>query len=86
VVAATAGQTLTVSMAIGEYDGTGNAYFNVLPPGSTGEAIHNGSVSGPLITDMALPVDGDYTIRIYQMGSDADVGKTTAYEITVVVK
>jgi hypothetical protein len=35
---------------------------------------------------MALPVDGDYTIRIYQMGSDADVGKTTAYEITVVVK
>jgi len=41
----------------------GAAYFNVLPPGSTGEAIFVGSSEGNHLS--ALPSDGDYTIRVY---------------------
>lgn len=83
LLGARAGQTMAVSLIPGESSGFGTVYFNVLPPGSTGEAIYNGSLDGLDATGIALPADGDYVIRVYQMGDDADSGATTAYTISV---
>lgn len=77
------GQTMSVSLIPGESNGNGTIYFNIMPPGSTGEAIYNGSIDGLDATGIVLPSDGDYTIRVYQMGDDADSGKTTAFMISV---
>ena len=43
------------------------AYFNVLPPGSSGEAIFVGSSAGNHFIG-ELPSDGDYILRVYLMG------------------
>ena len=56
-----------------------------MPPGSAGEAIYNGSMDGLDVTGIVLPADGDYTIRVYQMGNDEDTGKTTAFTISVAI-
>ena len=77
------GQKMYVSLIAGEANGDGTIYFNILPPGSTGEAIYNGSINGLDATGIVLPKDGDYVIRVYQMGNDADTGKTTAFMISV---
>jgi hypothetical protein len=77
------GQTMAVSLIPGESNGNGSIYFNILPPGSTGEAIYNGSIDGLDATGIVLPKSGDYVIRVYQMGNDADSGKTTAFMISV---
>jgi hypothetical protein len=83
VLGAKKGQTMAVSLIPGESNGNGTIYFNIMPPGSTGEAIYNGSIDGLDATGIKLPKDGDYVIRVYQMGNDADTGKTTAFMISV---
>jgi hypothetical protein len=83
LLGAQAGQTMAVSLIPGESNGIGSVYFNILPPGSTGEAIYNGSIDGLDATGIVLPADGDYAIRVYQLGDDADSGKTTAFMISV---
>jgi hypothetical protein len=83
VLGAKKGQTMAVSLVPGESNGLGTVYFNILPPGSTGEAIYNGSIDGLDATGIVLPQDGDYAIRVYQMGDDADSGKTTGFMISV---
>jgi hypothetical protein len=83
LLGAQAGQMMSVSLIPGESNGNGTIYFNILPPGSSGEAIYNGSTYGLDATNIELPADGDYTIRVYQMGNDADTGKTTAFMISV---
>jgi hypothetical protein len=83
LLGARAGQTMGVSLSPGQSNGDGNVYFNILPPGSTGEAIYNGSIDGLVVTGLVLPSNGDYAIRVYQMGNDADTGKTTAFTISV---
>ena len=77
------GQTMAVSLIPGASNGNGTIYFNILPPGSTGEAIYNGSIDGLDATGIVLPADGDFIIRVYQMGDDADSGKTTSFMISV---
>jgi hypothetical protein len=83
LLGARAGQTMAVSLIPGQSNGDGNVYFNILPPGSAGEAIYNGSIDGLDVTGLVLPSNGDYVIRVYQMGNDADTGKTTALTISV---
>jgi hypothetical protein len=75
---AKAGQTMSVALK------TSNAanYFNVLPPGSTGEAIFIGSTSGNDWTG-PLPADGEYTVRVYLMRSAARRNETADYRLTV---
>ncbi len=75
---ANAGQTLIVDFKAGK----GAAYFNVLPPGSTGEAIFNGSMDGDHFKG-ELPSDGVYTIRVYLMGGAKDSGKPVNYTLKV---
>lgn len=77
VVAGLAGQTLLVSLETG-----GTAYFNILPPGSTGEAIYNGSIYGNE-TQQQLDVAGDYAVRVYLMGADRSDDRTVRYAVTL---
>lgn len=74
---AKAGQTMSVSMKTS----SGANYFNVLPPGSDA-AIANGSNLGNQWTG-TLPVDGDYTVRVYLMRSAARRNETAKYTLTV---
>lgn len=75
---AKAGQTMSVALKTSN----GANYFNVLPPGSTGEAIFIGSTSGNEWTG-PLPADGEYTVRVYLMRSAARRNETADYTLTV---
>lgn len=79
------GQEMRVAMKVTASNGGGNAYFNILPPHSAGEAIYNGSTDGDSVA-VRLPSNGEYTIRVYQMGADADEGKTTGFSIDVSIR
>jgi len=80
---ASAGQEMFVEMMPMEWGGA--VYFNILPPGSEGEAIYNSSIDGDSTT-VALPSDGTYTIRVYQMGDAADSGMTTGFSIDLSIQ
>lgn len=84
-LAARGGQELFVELTVTESNGDGTVYFNVLPPGSTGEAIYNGSMDGNTAT-IPLPQSGTYIIRAYHMGNDEDAGKTSAYNIDLSIQ
>ena len=82
---AKAGQELFAELTVTGTNGNGTAYFNILPPGSDGVAIYNGSTDGNSAT-VPLPEDGTYTIRVYLMGNDADTGKTVGYDLDVSIQ
>ena len=84
VLGAAGGQTMSVDLAVIDSNGSGTIYSNILPPGSDGEAIYIGSMDGNSAS-VDLPEDGDYTIRVYQMGNDKDTGKTTGFTTTVTI-
>jgi hypothetical protein len=73
---AKAGQTMSVKMT------TSNAssYFNVLPPGSTSEAIFIGSSEGNNYSGV-LPASGKYTVRVYLMRNAARRNETASYSV-----
>lgn len=77
------GQTLYLNLSVDGTNGNGTIYFNVLPPGSTGEAIYNSSISGNSGVRVQLPSDGAYVIRLYLMGNDRDTGKTVGYNLDI---
>jgi hypothetical protein len=77
-VRAGAGQTMIVELKAG----SSAAYFNVLPPGTTGEAIFKGHMDGNTFKG-ELPADGVYTIRLYLMGAARDENKTVNYTLNV---
>lgn len=74
---AAAGQTMTVQLAGGP-----TVYHNVLPPGSTGEALFVGSRDGNSSTTV-LPASGEYKIRVYQMGNAKSSGKRSDFTLDV---
>jgi hypothetical protein len=76
---AAAGQTMTVKLS-----GGSSVNFNVLPPGSTGEALFVGSRDGNRSTT-TLPASGEYTIRLYQMGNAASSGKRANFTLDVAI-
>lgn len=78
VLRAKAGQTLNVDLKASK----GAAFFNVMPPQSTYEAIFVGSNEGYHYSGK-LPSDGDYIIRVYLMGDAKDSGKPVNYAINV---
>ena len=77
---ARAGQAMSVKLT------TSNAsnYFNVLPPGSQGEAIFVGS-SGGNEWSGTLAADGEYTIRVYLMRNAARRNEKADYSLAVCV-
>jgi hypothetical protein len=76
---AAAGQTMTVKLS-----GGSSVNFNLLPPGSTGEALFVGSRDGNRSTT-TLPASGEYTIRVYQMGHAASSGKRSNFTLDVAI-
>jgi len=76
---ATAGQTMTVKLS-----GASAVYHNVLPPGSTGEALFVGSRDGNR-SSTALPATGEYTIRLYQMVHASSSGKRSNFTLDVAI-
>lgn len=76
---AAAGQTMTVKLS-----GSSGVYHNVLPPGSSGEALFVGSRDGDR-SSTALPAGGEYTIRVYQMGQAARSGKRSNFTLEVAI-
>ncbi len=85
MLGAKAGQEMFVELTVDDSNGNGTVYFNILPPGSMGEAIYNGSINGNSTT-VELPADGQYAIRVYQMGNDADTGKTSGFHIDISIQ
>ncbi len=82
ILRAGAGQTLTVDLKAGK----GAAFFNVLPPGSTGEALFVGSMDADgKHFNGALPSNGDYIVRLYLMGGAKDSGKPVSYTLNVAI-
>jgi hypothetical protein len=75
---AKAGQAMSVTL---KASNTAN-YFNVLPPGSSGEAIFIGSTEGNEWKGV-LPADGEYRIRVYLMPSAARRGESSNYSLTM---
>ncbi|MFB2864655.1 DNA breaking-rejoining protein [Aeromonas sp. MdU4] len=61
---------------------TGKPYFNILPPGSQGEAIFIGSTEGNNF-EATLPAKGTYTIRVYQMGAAESSHAKTKFKLEV---
>ena len=82
---ASAGQTMNVDLSVDATNGDGTIYFNILPPGSSGEAIYVGSRDGNSAS-VQLPQNGDYVIRLYLMGNDRDTGKTVGYGLDVSIR
>lgn len=80
---ANAGQTLFLDLSVDGTNGNGTIYFNVLPPGSTGEAIYNSSIDGNSGVSLTLPESGAYVVRLYLMGNDRDTDKTVGYNLDV---
>ncbi len=83
---AKAGQEMFVELKVDGTNGDGTAYFNILPPGSDGVAIYNGSTSADGTAKIQLPEDGTYTIRVYLMGNDRDTGKTVGYNVDISIQ
>lgn len=81
VLNARAGQTMSVSLIP---ERGGNAYFNILPPGSKDVAIYNSSTKGNDAT-IKLPKNGDYTIRVYLMGDHRDSNHTVPFMVSVTI-
>ena len=85
VLGARAGQEMFVELTVDGSNGGGVAFFNILPPGSDNVAIYNSSVDGASTT-VTLPESGDYVIRVYLLGADADEGKTTGFNIDLSIQ
>ncbi len=81
LLGAKAGQTMAVSLIAD----SSSAYFNILPPGSSGEAIYNSSIIGNDATGVVLPRSGNYTLRVYLMGAAADEGKTVPFTLSMTI-
>lgn len=78
VVNARAGQTMTVTLT----NPDGRAYFNVMAPGSTGEAVFIGSTEGNSFRGL-VPGTGANTIRVYQMRATGRRGEVANYTLAI---
>lgn len=77
-VGARAGQQLTVALSA-----NASVNFNILPPGSDGSALYNSALSGESRHTLVLPQDGDYLIRVYQLGNRKHSGQTSPFRLTL---
>lgn len=83
---AKSGQEMFAEIAVDGTNGDGSVFFNILPPGSDGVAIFNGSMAPDNTARITLPEDGTYTIRVYLMGNDEDAGKTVGYNLDLSIQ
>lgn len=79
-------QKLFAELAMSGTNGNGSIYFNILPPGSRGEAIYIGHMDNDNSALVKLPASGTYTIRVYLMGNDKDAGKTVGFNLDLSIQ
>lgn len=72
------GQKLNVTLT----NKSNDAFFNVLPPGSQGEAVFIGQNEGNKCS-IILAKNGIYKIRVYQMRSSARRGEKASFSLSV---
>ena len=77
---------MSVRLTVSGTNGHGTAYLNILPPGSDGAAIYNGSMDEDRSASIRLTQTGNYVIRVYLMGNDRDAGKTVGYTLDVSIQ
>lgn len=77
-IGANQGQKLNVTLT----NKSNDSYFNVLPPGSQGEAIFIGQNDGNKCS-IILPSTGTFKIRVYQMRSSARRGEKASFSLSV---
>lgn len=80
-VSAKEGQEMKVSMKAN----INACYFNILPPGSEGEAIFTGEMDGNSFVGK-LSASGTYKIRVFMMRSSARKGTTVNYTLNISAK
>ncbi|MEB3322188.1 MAG: hypothetical protein VKI81_05140 [Synechococcaceae cyanobacterium] len=80
------GQKMFAELAVRNTNGNGSVYFNILPPGSRGEAIYIGHMNTDKSAIVTLPSNGTYTIRVYLMGNDKDAGKTVGFNLDLSIQ
>lgn len=80
------GQKMFAELAVSGTNGNGSVFFNILPPGSTGQAIYIGHMDTDQSALVTLPDDGAYTIRVYLMGNDRDAGKTVGFNLDLSIQ
>jgi hypothetical protein len=80
------GQKMFAELAVSGNNGNGSAFFNILPPGSKGEAIYVGHTDNDKSALVKLPANGTYTIRVYLMGNDKDAGKTVGFNLDLSIQ
>lgn len=85
ILRAKEGQKMFAELALAGTDGHGTVYFNILPPGSEGVAVYNSSINGNATT-VDLTETGPWTIRVYQMGNDRDIGKTASFTLDLSIQ
>ena len=78
LLGAKAGQQMTVEL---HTDNPQN-YFNILPPGSSDEALFVGSSSGNRF-EGTLPDSGDYRVRVYLMRAAARRDESANYRVDI---
>ena len=61
-----------------------SAYFNVLAPGSE-DALYRGEVASEPRWSGALPVAGDYRVRVFLNRAAARQGKSASYALKISV-
>lgn len=81
IVSARAGQIMTIDFK----PTNASAYFNIMAPGSNGEAMFIGSSAGNRFSG-PLTVSGPHTILVYLMRNAARRNETANYTLTVSVK
>lgn len=79
VVRASEGQTMKIDLT-----GSKTVFFNVLPPGSTDEAIFVGSIEGNNFAG-TLNTSGAYKVRVYQMRATARRGESDNFSLSISV-
>jgi hypothetical protein len=75
VVDAKAGQTLTVAL---KAKNKGTTFFNVYAPGTSDRETEGKSSS-----ELKVPADGAYTVRVFLTSSASTQGASSSYELTV---
>lgn len=79
MIRASAGQQLRITKT-----GAPIVYFNLLPPGSSDEAIFIGSRDGDSFAG-TLPATGAYRIRVYQMRASARRAERGAFTLAIAI-
>ena len=78
LLGAKAGQQMTVEL----HSDNPQNYFNILPPGSSDEALFVGSSSGNRF-EGTLPDSGDYRVRVYLMRAAARRDESANYRVDI---